>query len=294
MPSAIWTRRRCLQSLWALATVPTMLCLLPAAQARQAGRAPALALAHDAPADIGPGGYLVSEKYDGARALWTGSTLLFRSGLPVAAPAWFTAGLPQGTALDGELWLGRGRFEALSGTVRRARPDDVAWRQLHFMVFDLPDAPGGFAQRHATLLRLVQQLQHPPVQAVEQHSVPTRTALQQQLQAVLAAGGEGLMLQRADAPYTAGRSGALLKLKPLHDADAVVLAHVPGRGKHAGRLGALHVRTPAGVEFHIGTGFSDAQRAAPPAPGSVVTYTHRGFTAGGVPRFASFLRERGV
>ncbi len=66
----------------------------------------------------------------------------------------------------------------------------------------------------------------------------------------------------------------------------------PGRGRHAGRMGALQVRSNAGVEFLLGTGFSDAQRDAPPPVGTMVSYTHRGHTADGVPRFASFLRVR--
>jgi DNA ligase-1 len=117
-------------------------------------------------------------------------------------------------------------------------------------------------------------------------------ALQQRLDDVLAAGGEGLMLHRADAPYHSGRSPALLKLKPLQDADGVVVGHVAGRGRHLGRLGALRLRTEQGIEFLLGTGFSDAERAVPPALGSQVSFTHRGFTADGVPRFASFLRLR--
>jgi DNA ligase 1 len=122
--------------------------------------------------------------------------------------------------------------------------------------------------------------------------VADRAALAQRLADVVQGGGEGLMLHRADADWRPGRSDALLKLKPVHDAEALVIDHVPGRGKHAGRLGALRVRTDEGIEFLLGTGFSDAQREQPPLPGSVVTYTHRGSTAGGVPRFASFLRLR--
>ena len=90
---------------------------------------PAVMLARDAPAAIDPAGFLVSEKLDGVRALWDGRSLRFRSGLAVAAPVWFTERLPP-EPLDGELWLARGRFEALSGIVRRARPGDADWRTL--------------------------------------------------------------------------------------------------------------------------------------------------------------------
>lgn len=248
-------------------------------------------LAEDAPADVDPTGHLVSEKFDGVRAVWDGERLRFRSGLPVMAPRWFLEALPA-EPLDGELWTGRGQFERVSGTVRRAQPDDAAWRAVRYQVFDLPAAPGGFADRVDRLARLAAQWRGTPLSAVEQSRVADRAALQRQLQAVLAVGGEGLMLRRADAPYAAGRSAAMLKLKPLHDAEAVVIGHEPGRGKHAGRLGALRVRTDDGREFRLGTGFSDAERDAPPPLGARVTYTHNGSTADGLPRFARFLRVR--
>lgn len=263
------------------------------AAARPRAEGLALPLAQEAPADVDPAGHLVSEKYDGARALWDGRSLRFRSGLPIAAPAWFTERLPA-AALDGELWLGRGRFEALSGVVRRAQPDDAEWRQIRYMVFELPDAPGDFTQRAARLQAIAQATAWPQLVAVAHTPVADRAALQARLKAVVEGGGEGLVLHRADALYATGRHAALLKLKPLHDAEAVVVGHLPGRGKHAGRLGALRVRTPEGTEFQIGTGFSDAQREQPPRLGATVTYTHRGVTAGAVPRFASFLRVREI
>jgi DNA ligase-1 len=132
----------------------------------------------------------------------------------------------------------------------------------------------------------------PVWQPVVQHRAGDAEALRAALEAVVARGGEGLMLRHPDAPYAGGRSPWMRKFKPRHDAEAQVLAHLPGRGRHAGRLGALVVRTPAGVRFRIGTGFSDADRIHPPALGEWVTYTHQGLTAGGVPRFASFLRVR--
>ena len=248
-----------------------------------------LLLAVQAAPEVDPAGYLVSEKYDGVRAWWDGHALRSRNALPLAAPPWFLAGLPA-LALDGELWLGRGRFEALSAAVRRHQPLDHEWRQIRYMVFEMPGAAGTFAERARRIEALVRQQRQPSLVAVEQAVMPSRQALQQQLRRVLDAGGEGLMLHRADAPTLTGRDPALLKLKPLHDAEAVVLGHQAGRGRHQGRLGALHVRTAQGVEFLIGSGFTDAEREHPPAPGSWITYTHRGHTAGGVPRFASYLR----
>lgn len=250
-----------------------------------------LPLALDAPADPDPAGTLVSEKLDGVRAVWDGQQLRFRSGLPVPAPAWFTARLPA-TPLDGELWLGCGRFEALSGAVRRTRPDDAEWRALRYMVFELPTGQARFEQRAAALQGLVQQHGWPPLQAVPQEVVSGRLALQQRLAEVVRAGGEGLVLRRADAPYASGRSSAMQKLKPVQDADAVVLAQLPGRGRHAGRLGALQLQMADGTRFKLGTGFSDAQREQPPAVGAVVSFFYRGLTDDGLPRFASFWRER--
>jgi len=255
--------------------------------------APRISLAQEAPSDIDPAGYLVSEKYDGARALWDGRTLRFRSGAVIAAPSWFTAALPA-EPLDGELWLGRGRFEALSAAVRRQRPDEAEWRPLKYMVFEAPHAPGRFSERASYIEALLRHVARPMLVAVAQRPVADRAALQARLKAVIDGGGEGLVLHRAAAPYRTGRSADVQKLKPLHDAEARVIAYLPGHGKHAGRLGALRVRTPEGIEFSIGTGFSDAQRAEPPPIGSVVSYTHRGRTAGEVPRFASFLRVREV
>lgn len=238
---------------------------------------------------LDPAGFLVSEKYDGVRATWDGATLRHRSGRPIPAPAWFAAQLPP-TPLDGELWLARGRFDALSGIVRREQPVDAAWRQLRYMVFELPGAPGGFAERARRIESVVRHSGSPQLVAVEQALVTDRDALRRRLALTVAQGGEGLVLHRADAPYVTGRSDAILKLKPALDTEAIVVAHHAGRGKYAGLLGALEVRTPEGRRFLIGSGLPDALRRDPPPIGSVVTYRYRDLTRTGLPRFASFLR----
>ena len=55
--------------------------------------------------------YWVSEKYDRVRAFWDGSRLISRQGNEYHAPSWFVKNFPK-IALDGELWLERGRFDS--------------------------------------------------------------------------------------------------------------------------------------------------------------------------------------
>ena len=280
------SRRQALCSLPALWLAPAL-----RAQAAAPGAAISPMLARDAPPAPDPTGWLVSEKLDGVRALWDGAQLRFRSGDPIVAPAWFTAALPA-RPLDGELWLGRGGFEATVGAARRARPDDSAWRRLSYALFDLPGDPRPFAQRAQALSVLAASLRQPFVEAVPQRTLPDAAALARELDAVVRAGGEGLMLHRAAALWRPGRSADLLKLKPWSDAEGVVVAHLPGRGRHAGRLGALQLRLDDGRTFRLGTGFSDVEREAPPPVGSRVSFRHQGHTDDGLPRFASFWRVR--
>jgi DNA ligase-1 len=100
------------------------------------------------------------------------------------------------------------------------------------------------------------------------------------------------MLHRGASRYASGRSDDLLKLKPYLDAEARVVAHLPGKGKYRGLMGALLVESTQGGRFRIGTGFSDAERVDPPPIGAQITYRYHGFTDAGIPRFPSFLRVR--
>lgn len=236
-------------------------------------------------------GYWVSEKYDGVRGFWDGTTLRTRGGETVVVPPWFTAGWPA-VAMDGELWAGRGQFEQASATVRRQSPDDAAWRALRFMVFDLPAHPGTFDERLPALNDVVERIGQPWVIAVVQDRATTHAALQARMRKVVREGAEGLMLHRGASLYRAVRSDDLLKVKPHDDADARVMGYAPGRGRLIGSVGAIEVETPDGLRFRIGSGLSDETRLNPPAIGSWITYRYRGTHASGVPRFASYLRPR--
>lgn len=255
--------------------------------------APAMLLAkvYAADVDVDVTQYWVSEKFDGVRAQWDGHTLRFRGGGRVPAPAWFTANFPD-VPLDGELWIGRDAFDALSGTVRKMAPVDAEWRRVRYLVFELPGAQGDFSARVEQMRELVERAAVPWLEAVAQTRIASREDLMQRLDAVVRAGGEGLMLHRADAPYLTGRSDALLKLKPWLDAEAVVVGYVPGKGKYKGMTGALRMEMPDGKRFRLGSGLSDALRRQPPPVGTRITYRYTALTKKGVPRFPRYLRVR--
>ena len=272
------------------ATLPAMAAMTESTEAT-ALATPALMLARNWQAGLDSRAYLVREKLDGVRAYWDGKVLQFKSGRVIAAPAWFTAALPK-TALDGELWLGQHSFDRLSGIVRRTVPVDAEWREVRYMVFDLPGASGTFAQRSVRLVALLESSAIDWLRPVAQSRVADGVALQAHLKRTVGNGGEGLMLHRAEALWQPGRSADLRKLKLVPDDEAQVVAHIAGKGKHAGRMGALLLETPEGKRFALGSGFTDAQRGAPPAVGTFVTYRYRARTPAGLPKFASFLRER--
>ena len=232
----------------------------------------------------------MSEKLDGVRAYWDGRQFLSRQGNIYHAPDWFVEGLPA-TPLDGELWIDRKKFQRTVSIVRRQDKNDL-WNEVRFLVFDAPAASGGFEDR---LAFLQDALARGAAKFVRQHPherCKSLDALRAELARIEALGGEGLMLRQPGSKYVAGRSFTLLKVKTFHDAEAVVVGHQAGAGRHKGRLGALLVRLPDGTDFAIGTGFSDRERENPPSIGATVTFRYQELSDGGVPRFPSWVGIR--
>jgi DNA ligase-1 len=251
---------------------------------------PPLLLAERWDSATDPAGWWLSEKLDGVRAFWDGGQFISRLGNPFRAPDWFVAGLPD-VPLDGELWLGRKMFQRAVSVVRRQDKNEH-WRELRYVVFDAPRVEEAFEQRLAFIEEVFRT--HRPSYAVahEHQRCEGLDHLRTELARVEALGGEGLMMRRTGSRYENGRSMTLLKVKSFHDAEARVLQHLAGSGRHKGRLGALLVEMADGTTFSVGTGFSDAERESPPAVGSLITFRYQELTEGGVPRFPSFVGVR--
>ncbi len=232
-------------------------------------------------------GWAMSEKLDGVRAYWNGKQLVSRQGYPFTPPAGYLDHFPP-YPLDGELFSRRGQFEQISAAVRSASGN---WHNIKLHVFDVPQASGNLYQRLAVLEKWLQRHPQAPIEIIKQTPAKDNAHAQAFLKQIEAKGGEGVMLRHPEMPYRGGRSDYLLKLKSLHDAECTVTRHYEGKGKYAGKLGALGCKNQHG-EFKIGSGLKDSDRANPPAVGSTITYRYRGFTQKGTPRFATFVRVR--
>jgi len=254
--------------------------------------APPLLLAHSWDGEQDLTGWWMSEKLDGVRAYWNGKDFISRLGNVYHAPEWFKEGLPNNRVLDGELWLGRKRFQECVSIVRRQDKSDQ-WRAVNFLAFDSrPTRAGGFADatfesRMDVVEKSVSGVKFAAVVSHEQcQGVPH---LRQKLMLIEKVGGEGLMLRAPGSLYEVGRSHTLLKVKSFKDDEARVVGHEPGKGKHKGRLGALVVEMKNGTRFSVGTGFTDAERRDPPKVGELITFRYQELSTGGVPRFPVYV-----
>lgn len=279
------------------------------------------------------GGWYASEKLDGMRAFWDGgitrgvlasqipfantqkdyrrlsppySTGLWsRYGKTIAAPDWWLDGLPD-FPLDGELYLGPGKFQALMSIVKQYNPADSDWKEVKFQVFDLPSyqsffQPGRIKNPHWTLT-IDSSIQVPvdhfgPISFnkvcrlieleivnlgtahwVEQKKLPMQTEkaltlLDDYMDQVLNQGGEGLILRKPESVWEPKRSYNLLKVKSYLDDEATVVGYIWGKGKLEGLMGAL-VCNWNGKQFEL-SGFTEEER--------VLYYLDTGSRADGVP-----------
>jgi len=251
---------------------------------------PGLLLANNWDGKLDPTGWLASEKLDGLRGYWNGKDFISRDGNVYYAPAWFKEGLPP-FPLDGELWLGRGRFQATSSIVRRYDAGKQ-WEEVRYMVFDAPEVYGAFTVRMEAIFKLFNARRPKYSHLLPHEYCKGITHLKEELARVEQKGGEGIILRNPESHYEAGRSNTILKVKSFIDAECTITEYEAGKGKYKGMMGALWAKLDNGIEFKIGTGFTDADRKNPPKIGDRVTFKYIRLTDVGKPFHASFLRVR--
>lgn len=231
------------------------------------------------PGWFSPGRWAMSEKFDGERAYWTGSSLVSRYGNKIHAPPWWVDRWIGGYMgrLDGELWLGRGRFQELRSIVSRT-VNYVDWTNVQYCIFDAPVVGVGFTHLD------------PKINVA--YTLPASwSEVEDAVGRVVGDGGEGVMLRRLGSYWVDKRSRDLVKIKPWLDDVGTVVGYSDGVGRLSGMVGAVLV-VWNGKEFGI-SGFTDAERLVAKdrwPVGSAIRFRYVGLTDDGVPREARFFR----
>lgn len=261
-------------------------------------------------------GWYWSEKLDGMRAVWDGGIgrgrladeldyvklaksargriatgLWSRYGNIIQAPDWWLDMLPLGISLDGELWLGRGKWNALV-SVTRAWRSPREWDQVKYMVFDAPgpaafDGPipvGPKRRFFRDVIPFLKGLENEVIEPIQQHRFKTLQHVYDQLgvKEFEEKEIEGIIVRDPLAFYVGKRVGHVLKVKDVHDVEARIVGYKPGKGKYVGMLGAYEMRLPNGTRFFC-SGMTDAERETPMPIGSIVTVKYRTLSPDGVP-----------
>jgi bifunctional non-homologous end joining protein LigD len=239
-------------------------------------------------ADVSSGEWLFELKWDGFRAIVSGSggeiRLTSRSGIDMT-PTYPELADPRywpdhDFVADGEIVAlsknGRPSFELLQKRMNLFKPGDVerarAAVPVQLMVFDLLYDAGSHGSADLTSLPLSERRDslstfHAKLPA-EGSPIHVSEVLEHDLDDILASaaelGLEGVMAKRADSRYQAGRrSRSWIKLKLERTQEVVVGGWRPGAGARTGTIGALLVGIPDGDKLRyagrVGTGFKDWQ-----------------------------------
>ena len=283
-------------------------------------------------------GWYASEKYDGLRGVWTGKELVARPSKDsttkmwtakvfTTVPSFFQELLPPGVALDGEVWMGRGNFQKVSGlsslkVTKKNTLENITktWEDVVYKVFDSPSVEGVYEERMAAVSKIMSHIEKKwnktergkagascPIRLVVSYRIKDDEHLMKLYTEMTKSGAEGVMVRAPRNLYEAKRSKLLLKMKVQDDAEAVVQEYMPGTGRLDRKasdgvhpvLGALKCVMADGTVFNIGTGMTDEIRANywdPESPyhipiGSTVNFSYMELTGEGVPRHPAY---RGV
>lgn len=235
-------------------------------------------------------GWVMSQKYDGVRAIWNGKELKTKNGNTIKVPSDFILSLPN-FALDGELWSGVGEFEFIASTVLDEKPNLIAWQKIKYMVFDAPTFNGNLKERMANLDQFLHKNPSEFIIPIRQIKIRDNSHAFAFLDEIVSIGGEGVVVRDPNAKYESGRSNKILKLKKWRDSECKISAINSGKGKFKGAMGSVDcIDIFNGVKFKIGSGFSDEIRQNPPKIGTIITYKFANLTKNSKPRFPVFLR----
>jgi DNA ligase-1 len=223
-----------------------------------------------------PVGWYMSEKFDGQRAIWDGEKFISR-GSPQSeprvypyVPIWFVALMPPGIPLDGEFFIGRGKFTETTGILKtklkeedsRKKNDntrmdlDKRWIDIKYQVFDTPSNEP-FEDRQDLLKNIINErckvwdlINLPPylkkgkcpLVLTKQYLIKSEEQLSDYYEQLVSDEAEGVMVRAPKVEYLPKRTRLLLKLKPEEEGECILLGSgdKEGKGQFEGLLGSFH------------------------------------------------------
>lgn len=242
--------------------------------------------------------YAISEKFDGVRGIWDGKEMFSKNGKKLAIPPCFAEKLAilelkDGEFVEGELWADYGKFAEVSSLTRRKNPTCAEFESVKYLIFNAQlNESSDFLANLSKIQSILESHKTPQIRTITQHKFSSSKELQDFFDAVVAKGGEGVILRDSHTAF---------KLKAQHDAECKIIDYTRGKGRLSGKVGAIVCESLAdknagiknGIIFRIGSGLSDEMRTNPPKIGTIITYKFSGVSKNSVPLHTRFWRVYG-
>ncbi len=242
--------------------------------------------------------YAISEKFDGVRGIWDGKEMFSKNGKKLAIPPCFAEKLAilelkDGEFVEGELWADYGKFAEVSSLARRKNPTCAEFESVKYLIFNAQlNESSDFLANLSKIQSILESHKTPQIRTITQHKFHSSKELQDFFDAVVAKGGEGVILRDSHTAF---------KLKAQHDAECKIIDYTRGKGRLSGKVGAIVCESLAdknagiknGIIFRIGSGLSDEMRTNPPKIGTIITYKFSGVSKNSVPLHTRFWRVYG-
>jgi len=278
-----------------------------------------------------PIGWYMSEKFDGQRAIWDGEKFVSR-GSPQSqprvypyVPSWFVDLMPPGIALDGEFFIGRGKFVETTGILKTKLKKQITdldkkWTAIKYQVFDTPTNQP-FEERQIFLEEIIkqrckiwEQIELPsylkkgkcPLVLTKQYLIKSEEQLSQYYNELVSDEAEGVMIRAPKVEYIPKRTRLILKLKPEEEGECMIInSHKEGKGQFEGLLGSFYCRLiqnnkltdkyfyVGGMKKSIRINYNNKKSPEYHPEGTIITFKYTEMTPEGIPRFPRYkgIRE---
>lgn len=247
-----------------------------------------------------------SPKLDGIRALVQNGVIISRNMKPIRNK--FIKEILSSKTLegfDGELIVGNPTAKDAFRVSTSGVMSEDGEPDFRFHVFDKFHAKHKFVDRLDMAAEAIDKFGQEFLTLVPHYHIGSEYELNEYEQSFLEIGYEGMMLRCPDGLYKQGRATAteqtLLKVKRFSDAEATIIDYVEEVTSKdrtpKGTLGKFICRTPEGIEFGVGGGYTAEERKVfwknrDAMIGKLLKYKH--FTIGvkDAPRFPTFIGIR--